>query len=89
MGNDNSTEQSPDKFSKPRRILSTSKNNKNNNKMQNYEKIQIIQNLSKFSKNLSKPKNIMPELYNIRSTNKIRILHFDNVGNPLTSFGNL
>ena len=44
MGNDNSTEQSPDKFSKPRRILSTSKNNKNNNKMQNNQKIQIIQN---------------------------------------------
>ena len=59
MGNENSTDQSPNKFSKPRRILSKTTNNNNNSKMPKVEKPQIIQNLSKFSKIISKPKNIL------------------------------
>ena len=58
MGNKNSPEHSPNRFSRPHRILSNNINNKNN-EVPVFEKQRIIRNLSKLSKILAKPKNIM------------------------------
>ena len=59
MGNMNSPEHSPDRSSRPRRLLSNSPKNKSNNETPIFEKPRIIRNLSKINKILSKPKNIM------------------------------
>ena len=58
MGNENSPEHSPNRLSRPRRILTNTKTNINKEKPV-FEKPQIIQNLSKWSRIVSKPKNIM------------------------------
>ena len=58
MGNDNSPEHSPNKLSQPKRILSNTKTHINT-ETPFLEKHKIIQNVSKLSKVLSRPKNIM------------------------------
>ena len=58
MGNDNSPEHSPNKSSKPRRILTNTKVNINT-EISSFEKPKTIKNVSKISKILSRPKNIM------------------------------
>ena len=58
MGNTNSPEHSPDRLSRPRRLLSNSPKTKSN-EMPVFEKPRVIRNLSKINKILSKPKNIM------------------------------
>ena len=58
MGNDNSPEHSPNRFSKPRRFLISTKNYLNDD-MPIFEKPKIIHNSSKLSRILSKSKNII------------------------------
>ena len=58
MGNDNSPEHSPNRVSRPKRILSNTKTIKNT-EIPIIEKPRIVQNISKLSKILSRPKYIM------------------------------
>ena len=58
MGNDNSPQHSPNKFSQPHRILSNTRANRDV-EIPNYKKPKIIQNLSKLSKTLSNSKIIL------------------------------